>query len=583
VAEKRVAILCVNPWEQPGSWQPFSYAAYRIQAALADHAGVSDVRVFEAFRWSADRLVEELEAYDPDVIGGSAYVWSLSLFGEVLGRLKRARPDRLTILGGPSARVEMFALEPYRSAMDGVDCLVLGEGEEIIRELVRTPASLHDVAGLAVSTSSGWKRTASRAPIACLDDVPSPYQRGLVPSGVTAHLETFRGCPMSCMFCQWGAAGNRGSFYSIDYLVRELEAFRSSGTRGVYHVDAGLNLHSKAFKNLMEADRQVGLLRGIDFACEVYPTYLTDEHVAFLEPLNAVVGIGLQTYNQAVLDSIERPFDPRKLEANVAKLAPVCDLTAELILGLPGDDPISFRQTLRRALELPCSVRVHLCLVLPDALLTRAPASFEMRFDPITLQMISCRGWPEDELRRCMDELERECALRGGTFVRQPYGSARASEYNGEDYAGSSSTYWFIPGAVRPDARRKDAPSADGRLDPVASERTVPVVHLPILAEPEPPRDPYGVEPLIARLTRGSWQLEKTVVERGSIALHLMTSRGALELRAEHASPNARSYRTVRQVAFSYRGMTDTGVGAGGLSVLDALVEHLAPRLADQL
>ena len=81
------------------------------------------------------------------------------------------------------------------------------------------------------------------------------------------------------------------------------------------------------------------------------------------------------------------------------KLSSVAHTTAGLILGLPGDSPASFRDTLRRALELPCRIRVYLCLVLPDAFLTRAPPEYAIDFDPITLQMRSCLGWSEAELR----------------------------------------------------------------------------------------------------------------------------------------------------------------------------------------
>ena len=45
--------------------------------------------------WDAARWASELEAFDPDVIGGSAYVWSLPVFVPLMQFAKRQRPDRL--------------------------------------------------------------------------------------------------------------------------------------------------------------------------------------------------------------------------------------------------------------------------------------------------------------------------------------------------------------------------------------------------------------------------------------------------------------------------------------------------------
>ena len=188
--------------------------------------------------------------------------------------------------------------------------------------------------------------------------------------------------------------------FGVEYLVRELEAFAALNAPGVVLLDAGLNLNARAFANLAAAEEQVGFFADRVLIAEVYPSHLTDEHLRFLERVRtAYVGIGLQSFDPAVLKGLERPFDEARFRRVIDEMAPRMPVEVQVILGLPGDNPRSFRQTLERALELPCSVRVYHCLVLPDALLTRGGPEFEMRFRYDDLKMTSCLGWPEEELR----------------------------------------------------------------------------------------------------------------------------------------------------------------------------------------
>jgi Radical SAM superfamily len=238
-----------------------------------------------------------------------------------------------------------------------------------------------------------------------MDSIASPYQEGLMPAEHAGYLETFRGCPLSCTFCQWGVL-EADRFFSTDYMVRELAAIDATRPLCIYLIDAALNLHPRAFRNLVAAEREVGLLRHGHLLCEVYPTHLRDEHLEFLAEVGAVhVGLGVQSLDPEVLRTAERPFKPERLRAVVEQLREFGLVDIEIILGLPGDTPERFKRTLEGVLELPCSVRVYRCLILPDGLMTRAAAGADLRFDPLTLEMQSCASWPEHELRATQDYL----------------------------------------------------------------------------------------------------------------------------------------------------------------------------------
>jgi len=103
-------------------------------------------------------------------------------------------------------------------------------------------------------------------------------------------------------------------------------------------------------------------------------------------------------------------------------------------LNCSGDSPEQFKQTLAIARQYPVDVGVHHCLVLPDALLTRAPASYNLRFDPVTLEMKSCLGWSEQDLLDMFEYLTLEVEKSGGTWTR--YFPRPVQEGDTENYIG---------------------------------------------------------------------------------------------------------------------------------------------------
>ena len=128
-------------------------------------------------------------------------------------------PAPSCLFGGPSVprrpeRAARFLREhPY------VDALAFGEGEMLFREVLRALLEgrpLDGVAGLALRATArpeGAMLTAPRARIADFTETASPYLDGAFDSLVTADapppaaiVETNRGCPFACTFCDWGQA-----------------------------------------------------------------------------------------------------------------------------------------------------------------------------------------------------------------------------------------------------------------------------------------------------------------------------------------------------------------------------------------
>jgi radical SAM superfamily enzyme YgiQ (UPF0313 family) len=220
---------------------------------------------------------------------------------------------------------------------------------------------------------------------------------------------------MSCRFCEWGKSGKERAIFSADYIAQELRAFEKLAAPAVFLLDAGLNLNIRGFRNLREAHRQTGFLKNTLFWAEVYPSVIREEHFEFLHEIGpAYLGVGMQSMDPAVLTLHQRPTDSPRFEQLVRALAEVTNIELQIICALPGDTPEGFRRTLEYALSLPASLRVYHCLVLPDALMTRALPGWNMRFDPRNLAMISCEGWSEDAIQTTRGELNSLARARDG-------------------------------------------------------------------------------------------------------------------------------------------------------------------------
>jgi radical SAM superfamily enzyme YgiQ (UPF0313 family) len=424
MSARRIALVCMTPAPDTDEMGPLdlpSYGIHRILASVVADPGLAGAKValIDMDRPDVNAYVDAIERFDPDLIGFSIYVWSTPCLIEVARRIKRLRPEIMIVFGGPSARTAVFDLAPYAPAREYLDAVVSTDGEAIFQEIARLPrlsrAALPAVPGLHVPAVLGWTHTGHRPPAESLDDIASPFQLGLMPRNSVAYLETYRGCPLGCRFCEWGAKETSRAVFSTDYIARELEAFARQRSPAVFLLDAGLNLNAQGFRNLIAAEARVGVLKSTLFWAEIYPTLVRDEHLAFLSRVGtSYLGVGLQSIDPRVLALHDRPFDQGRFERAMHELARVTNTELQIIVGLPGDSPDGFRRTLAYARSFGVAVRAYHCLVLPDALLTRGRPEWNMRYDHGTLAMIACDGWREEDILGMREELDRESEASGG-------------------------------------------------------------------------------------------------------------------------------------------------------------------------
>ena len=437
---RRVALLARYPERDRAMPQFISNHGLRmVEAALRATAPDGlELRVWDLEGGKVERVAAEVLAFDPDVLGCSTYLWSFPFFVDLARIVKDDDPRRLVVFGGPSARPSMLRQPPFQSASAWIDVLVINDGEQTFLEIVTAPdrsaQALAGVPGIALPAApglnGGWLETPER-PLAHLDELPSPYAMDLVQAGGLAVLQTYRGCPFTCSFCEWGALESPQRVRGVRQLKQEFDGMARQPVMGALLVDAGLNLNPHAFRNLRQAAEEHGFFEQRSLICEVYPAKVRPEHLDFIASVgNALVGIGLQSFDNDVLAKVDRRYDEARFEQTLQALKAAAGVAIEIIMGLPGDTPENFIRSFERARALNCALRVYHCVVLPSALMVRAPAEYLLDYDPVSLKMRACLGWTPSALQSACHFLDRQVLDEGGRagefFWTFPPAGARA-------------------------------------------------------------------------------------------------------------------------------------------------------------
>ena len=353
-----------------------------LKAALVDHAAVSteDVTILEfAPDTSAADMARAMTESAPDVLAVSCYVWNVVDLMAAAERAKSAHAALRVVAGGPEVGpIAERVLRQYPA----LDVVVTSEGEGPIVDLVSAwgdGRDVDDVAGIWSRSSAGICEHRAAIVTADLGALSSPHMREYVPhTDRIVCVETQRGCVFRCSFCFYNKdLSIRNRRFDLARVEEELSYWLQQDIRQLYLMDPVFNLNAdraKAICRFLIAHNH----RRIPVHAEIWAEFVDDElaglmkaaHFDFLE-------VGLQTTDVSALAAVERRLKMQPFLDGVAHLRTHglgCEL--QLILGLPGDSLVSFRQSVDFAASLhPAYLAAFTLMVLPGTELWRQAES----------------------------------------------------------------------------------------------------------------------------------------------------------------------------------------------------------------
>ncbi len=353
----RVLLLSTPSPLEENPLPPLSLAY--LAAALL-RAGV-EVRVLDFLvqRYHPRKLRHHLAEYRPHMVGINCVTMNYPVARRILRACKAFDPAIFTVIGGPHAG---FALEDTLLRSPWIDAVAIGEGDDTVVELAEAVAGggrLESVPGIAFARNGTVCRTASRPLIAELDRLPMPA-RHLLPLeryralGVPCTLITARGCPYGCIFCSGHKMfGRRVRYRDPGLVVDEIEILhRDYGFPQVNIVDDTFTVNHHHAAAVCEEILRRGLkLRWSTFA-RVDNT--TPELASLMKAAGCTtVLFGIESADEAILRTVRKGFSRAEIENGVrAATGAGLSVMASYILGLPGETPATFRDTLEFARRL---------------------------------------------------------------------------------------------------------------------------------------------------------------------------------------------------------------------------------------
>ncbi len=350
----KIVCVCLNSKYIHSSLSPWCLKAGIEEFCNKKH----EVHVIEStINSNMSKLYDEICSLKPELIAFSCYIWSIEKILDLCLRAKNG--IRCTIaLGGPE--VEYRAEEMLRKHRF-IDYIISGEGEWSFASLIDFLEN-----GFLTEKSEGINYIEKELFVSLPKKIhsetpPSPYCdeyfRNL--NGRIAYIEASRGCPFKCAYCLSGQL--QGLRYFDEKLIFDsIVKLSYSGTKTIKFIDRTFNADFfKANRILEFIKNEHGKTISTDvcFHFEIAAGILHERTIEILASMPkglCQLEIGIQTFNQSTLSSINRNTNSAKLITNIRRLIACGNMHihTDLIAGLPYEDIESFKNSFNQAFSL---------------------------------------------------------------------------------------------------------------------------------------------------------------------------------------------------------------------------------------
>jgi len=336
-------------------------------------------------RDNASNIINKIE--NPSVLLFSCFMWNWNLNCEIAKVIKEKYPNCLIIYGGQHQPLSdrnkgFFKKYPY------IDILIHGEGEEIVEKILLKSDNLKEIIGITLNLNNKEFITPSRKRLDEIKDCPSPFLDGSFDWIIKknkedknysfhATVESARGCPFSCAFCEIGEQYYQKIKTSYDKTKREIDWLAKNKIE--YITDANSNFgimfgpDYDLAKYVVEVKKKYGYPKAFRVTWAKGQADKVLQIAKLFEEAGVQKGmtIALQSMNKKVLTAIQRKnVDGGKLREFIQTYEKEnISSYVELIWGLPEETLESFINGVTYIMEEGYHnyLDIHLMMLLPNA------------------------------------------------------------------------------------------------------------------------------------------------------------------------------------------------------------------------
>ena len=328
-------------------WIPYSMGCvWSYSAQFKDIQDNIDCKDIFFKRDNHEDILKLLQS--PDICAFSCYQWNKTYNLELAKKIKQKWPNCIIVFGGPEVTIT-FSNDSY------IDAIILGEGEENFLDLLRSVIAKDNVCEVY-----------SKQRLSTLD-IPSPYTSGIFDNIIQNNpgvkwattLETNRGCPFSCTFCDWGSLTySKIKKFDLTRVAEDLEWISNNPISYIFCADANFGIFKERDLEIAKMVRDTGNknknLESFNATFNKNNNEWSFEILNILGPLNRGFTVSVQSMNKDTLKAIKR--DNLGIN-NLEKIFNLCNQNSinsytELILGLPLETKETFINGLCELLEL---------------------------------------------------------------------------------------------------------------------------------------------------------------------------------------------------------------------------------------
>ncbi len=342
-----------------------------------------EFKEFIFLREDVDKVIARLD--NPAFMGFSCYCWSTEYNKLLAEAVKDRFPECLIVFGGHDIPDNFDMLQEYSF----IDVLCHGEGEDTTKDLLEAYSigkpfdSVNNISFRNFDGSFVRTQTVLQSTL----DYPSPYLDGWFDDIVEKHpeitfnaiLETSRGCPNQCAYCDWGLLKAKTRLFPLERVKAEIRWFSEHKIAFVWGADANFGLFKRDLQianELAQAKEKTGYpermrmnysKNNFENVFEIVKIFKRCE----FDRIGAT--LSFQSMSSEVLKNIGRKNTSLDFYKDLLTVYNKANMKtySELILGLPGETYESFIEGVGKLFEIGQHFvfEVYGCILLPNAVM----------------------------------------------------------------------------------------------------------------------------------------------------------------------------------------------------------------------